>query len=289
MEKTKIILDSTSDIPRSWLEKFDIELVPLHIIWPNGDSEPDDTRDEKELMVFYKKLENSEAIPKTSQPSVKQFQEAYLKAKEEGYDNILVLTISSQMSGTSNSALLAASEVDIPVKVIDTKMASSSIPLIARYARELLNKGLSLDEVSEKILEMRKNKKFHAIFFVSDFNFLVKGGRINKIQGFMGNLLKLKVGIFINENGEMIPFDKVRGAKKAYQMILRKMEEEGIKIGQKIGLIGVHCNAKEDIDEMLKMIKERYNVEYFEYANTGKVISTHVGLKMAGFGVEILD
>lgn len=288
MGKFKIIVDSTSDVPVSWLEKYDIDIVPLYIVWEDGKTEPD-TRDTKELMEYYNKLVSSEKIPTTSQPSVADFKNAYTKAIDEGYEGILVLTISTKMSGTYNSATLAASEFDFPIRVVDTKLASAIIPLVARYARELFDQGSSLDEVVEKVQEARKNKRFHAIFFVSDFNFLVKGGRINKVTGFVGNLLKLKVGIYINEEGEMIPFDKARGSKKAYSMILRKMEEEGIKIGQKIGLIGVHCNAKEDIDEMLKLINERYNVEFFDYSNTGKVISTHVGVGMAGFGIEVLE
>ncbi|MBO8139065.1 MAG: DegV family protein [Thermosipho sp. (in: Bacteria)] len=288
MEKTKIIVDSTSDIPVSWLEKYDIDIVPLYIVWEDDKTEPD-TRDVKQLMDYYDRLVKAEKLPTTSQPSVADFKNAYTKAINEGYESILVLTISTKMSGTFNSANLAASEFDIPIRVVDTKLASAVIPLVARYARELLDKGLSLDEVVGKIQEARKNKKFHAIFFVSDFNFLVKGGRINKVSGFVGNLLKLKVGVYINEEGEMIPFDKARGSKKAYSMILRKMEEEGVKIGQKIGLIGIHCNAKEDIDEMLRLIKERYDVEFFDYSNTGKVISTHVGIGMAGFGIEVLE
>jgi len=288
MEKTKIIVDSTSDIPVSWLEKYDIDIVPLYIVWEDGKTEPD-TRDVKELMDYYDRLVKAEKLPTTSQPSVADFKNAYTKAINEGYESILVLTISTKMSGTFSSANLAASEFDIPIRVVDTKLASAVIPLVARYARELLDKGLSLDEVVDKIQEARKNKKFHAIFFVSDFNFLVKGGRINKVSGFVGNLLKLKVGVYINEEGEMIPFDKARGSKKAYSMILRKMEEEGVKIGQKIGLIGIHCNAKEDIDEMLRLIKERYDVEFFDYSNTGKVISTHVGIGMAGFGIKVLE
>ncbi|ABR29902.1 carbohydrate-binding protein [Thermosipho melanesiensis] len=287
--KTKIILDSTSDIPKNWLEKYDIDIVSLHVNWPNDESEPDDTRDEEELKEFYEKLSNAEQLPKTSQPSIVQFQEAYKKAIDNGYDSILVLTISTKMSGTYNSALLASQEFEIPIKVIDTKMASSVIANMARYARELLESGMDLDDVVEQLQIARENKKFHAIFFVSDFDFLVKGGRVSRFSGFVGNLLKIKVGIFINKDGEMIPFDKVRGYKKAYNMILTKMEEEGVKIGKKIGLIGIHCNAKEHVEEMLKLIRERYKLEYFEMSNTGKVISTHVGIGMAGFGIEILE
>lgn len=77
--KTKIILDSTSDIPKNWLEKYDIDIVSLHVNWPNDESEPDDTRDEEELKEFYEKLSNAEQLPKTSQPSIVQFQEAYKK------------------------------------------------------------------------------------------------------------------------------------------------------------------------------------------------------------------
>ncbi|ADA67426.1 MULTISPECIES: DegV family protein [Thermotoga] len=284
--KVKILVDSTADVPFSWMEKYDMDSIPLYVVWEDGRSEPDERKPE-EIMNFYKRIREAGSVPKTSQPSVEDFKKRYLKYKEEGYDAVLVLTLSSKLSGTYNSAVLASKEVDIPVYVVDTLLASGAIPLPARVAREMLENGATIEEVLKKLDERMKNKDFKAIFYVSDFDYLVKGGRVSKFQGFVGNLLKIRVCLHI-ENGELIPYRKVRGDKKAIEALIEKLREDTPE-GSKLRVIGVHADNEAGVVELLNALRRSYEVVDEIISPMGKVITTHVGPGTVGFGIEVLE
>ncbi|KUK91968.1 MAG: DegV family protein, partial [Thermotogales bacterium 46_20] len=137
MSRVKLVLDSTADVPEEWLSKYDIAMIPLHITWPDGKIE-DDTRERDSVVEYWRTLEKASEFPKSSQPTPAEFTALYRNIKREGYDEIVVLTLSSAMSGTYNSALIAARDSNIPVHVIDTKKASAAATLIAKRAREFL-------------------------------------------------------------------------------------------------------------------------------------------------------
>ncbi len=285
MGKTKIIVDSTSDIPVKFMEEYDIDVVPLYVIWKDGTQEKD-TYDEKEKMEFYERIMKAPEVPDTSQPTVPDFIAKYKEIEEQGYDDILVITISTQMSGTYNSATMAAEQVDIPVYVFDSKRASSVVGLMARRARILLNEGKSPKQVMEILQERFDMGDYQAVFYVTNFDFLVKGGRINKFQGFMGSMLKLRIGVYIKEDGTMEPFGKARGLQKANEMILKKLQDLGISKGEKVNLLMVTAGALEDAKQLCEKAKEVYEVELCEYTLTAKVITKHVAPGMVGLGLE---
>uniref|UniRef100_A0A7C5YE97 DegV family protein n=1 Tax=Fervidobacterium nodosum TaxID=2424 RepID=A0A7C5YE97_9BACT len=265
---------------------WDVDIVPLYINWSDGTSEKDDTRDFNELKKFYEKLKTAQELPKSSQPSIEDWKSKYEELKSQGYDGILVITISTAMSGTFNSASLAAREVDIPVRVVDSKMASTAISPMARYARELFNLGVSLDQAAQELEKKIAAKGFGAFFYVQDFNFLVKGGRVSKFTGFVGSLLKVRVGIYINEEGNMVPFTKTRGFKGIIDELLKKAESEGFVKGSEVDIYLVSCDNMEELKELEPILREHYKVRNVYYTPTGKVISTHVGPGQAGFGIE---
>ena len=286
MGKYKILLDSTSDFPKEQLQPWDVDIVPLYLTWPDGTSEKDDTRDFEELKKFYEKLKSSTELPKSSQPTVEDWKAKYLEVKEQGYDGILVITISSNMSGTFNSASLAAREVDFPIKVVDSRQASTAISPMARFARELFDKGDDLETVEAKLRNAMAEKRFGAFFYVSDFNFLVKGGRVSRFTGFVGSVLKIRVAIYINDNGEMVPFGRARGFRAVLEEVLKKTQEQGFKPGDTVDVYLVSCDNMEELKEIETVLKGVYNVKNVYYTPTGKVISTHVGPGQAGYGIE---
>ncbi|MFO7882833.1 MAG: DegV family protein [Kosmotogaceae bacterium] len=284
-KKIKILIDSTSDVPENWLKEEEIELVPLHINWPDGDTEDDNERSEKKLKEYWQRISASEELPKSSQPSPAMFLEKYKKAIDDGYDEIVVFCLSTAMSGTYNSAFMVKQEVDIPIHVVNTRMASAVIPLITKRFKELINKGKNTDEAIKHIEKEIDAGKFKAIFYVSSFDFLIKGGRVSKFQGFVGNLLNINVGLYINEKtGEMIPFKKVRGEKKAQKSLITKTLESVPK-GSTVDLIMVHADNKKGIERLNELLTDNYHVEFVEETFMGKVISTHVGPGTAGFAL----
>ncbi|HHF08942.1 MAG TPA: DegV family protein [Kosmotoga arenicorallina] len=283
--RTKIMLDSTADIPRDWIEKLDITTIPLHLTWPNGTQEDDDSRDLSVIKDFWRRLEISEKLPTTSQPSPGEIRSLYEKAFEDGYEEILVLCISTGISGTYNTAKMVAEEFDKPIYVVDTKKASAINSLVAKRARELISEGKNAEE-SGKILEREiAEGRYHAVFYVSKFDFLVKGGRVSKFQGFVGNLLSINVGLYIkHESGALIPFKKVRGEKKAQTMLLNKILEEVPK-GSTVDVILVHADNENGINALKKLLEDTYVIRKMTTSIMGKIISTHVGPGTAGFGL----
>ncbi|TYB94702.1 MAG: DegV family protein [Kosmotoga sp.] len=283
--KVKILIDSTSDVPADWLKMRDLELVPLHINWANGVTEDDNERNEESLKKYWQKLVSSEELPKSSQPSPAMFLEKYKEAIDDGYDEIVVFCLSTAMSGTFNSAFMVTKEVDIPVHVVNTRMASAVIPLIARRFKELINNGKSTENAIKEIEKEIDTGKYKAIFYVSNFDFLIKGGRVSKFQGFVGNLLNINVGLYINEKtGEMVPFKKVRGEKKAQKSLINKTLESVPK-GSTVDIMLVHADNKDGIEKLKEYLTNNYNIEFIEETFMGKVISTHVGPGTAGFAL----
>ncbi len=287
MGKLKIILDSTSDVPRDWIQTYDLAIAPLHVNWPDGTQE-DDSRDLKEIEDFYRRISSAKALPKSSQPSVGEFVSLYQKIQQEGYDEILVICISTKLSGTYDSASTAAKEVKIPVYVIDSKLASEAMPPLATRARELERQGLKTEQIVKILNEEIARGKYRAIFYVSNFDFLVKGGRVSRMQGFFGTLLNIHVGIWIDQEGRLIPFEKARGRKRAQEMLVKKALDL-VKKGTKIKLIMVHANAREDAEEILKEMQQHYEVVDATFTEMGKVITTHVGPGTAGFALEVIE
>ncbi len=284
-KRVKILIDSTSDVPEKWLENEEIELVPLHINWSKGSTEDDNERNEKSLKEYWQRIADSEELPKSSQPSPAMFLEKYKKAINDGYDEIVVFCLSTAMSGTYNSAFMVKKEVDIPVHVVNTRMASAVIPLITKKFKELINSGKTTENAIKQIEKEIVEGKFKAIFYVSSFDFLIKGGRVSKFQGFVGNLLNINVGLYINEKtGEMIPFKKVRGEKKAQKSLINKTLESVPK-GSNVDIMLVHADNKDGIEKLKKLLTDNYNVEFVEETFMGKVISTHVGPGTAGFAL----
>ncbi len=283
--KIKILVDSTSDISRSFMEKYDLDVIPLYVIWPDGTQEKD-TVDDDEKREFYRRLLESPDIPDTSQPTVQDFIEKYRQYEKEGYDEVLVITISTQMSGTYNSAVLATKEVDIPVYVYDTLRASSVVGLIARAARLLANQGLKSEEIIEEVKRRFDSGDYQAVFYVANFDYLVKGGRINKFQGFLGTMLRMKIGVYIRQDGTMEPFGKARGVKRAIDMILDKLEQLGYEAGEKINVYMVTAGADDEAKKLYEALKEKYEIIFSDSTLTGKVITKHVAPGMVGVGVE---
>jgi len=288
MERTKIIVDSTGDMPLEWIKKMDTDVIPLHILWEERGINEDDSRNYEDLKKFWDDLDKEEDLPKTSQPTPVEFKQRYDRFFEEGYTSIFVITLSSALSGTYNSAIIAAKEYGDKVQVIDSKIASSAIALMVYRTSELLSEGLDVVSVKEKMLKEMEEKRFGAFFYVSNFNFLRKGGRVSRFASFVGTMLNLRVSIFINDEGEMIPFGKSRGTKKAQKLVIKKAQEF-FPSGSKVRLTMVHSRNEDECTKLLKMLESEYEIVESVITPMGKVISSHVGPGTAGFGIERLS
>lgn len=216
---------STADMSRKYFEERDISYVCFHFNM-DGVEYPDDMGLSMPIDEFYKRIENG-AAPTTSQVNVDQYEALFTPILESGRD-ILHLTLSSGISGTYNSCMIAANELrekfpDRKLIVIDSLAASSGYGLLIDYAADLRDSGMGAEEAAAKLEEAKLY--VHHWFFSTDLTSYYRGGRISKTSMVMGNLLNICPLLNVNDEGKLIPRQKYRGKKKVIEEMVKRMEE----------------------------------------------------------------
>lgn len=272
MEKIKIVTDSTADLPPHIIEKYDIEILPLLVNF--GEVSYMDTVDIN-LHELLRKMDETNEFPTTAQVSPVRFEECYSRLLDEGY-KIISIHLSSKMSGTYQSACIAKNLLESDdIVVIDSLNVTSGLGLLVIKASRLKEQGLGIDEIEKEIRTTIPHVK-SALAFGSLDN-LVKGGRLPKAVGVIGNILGIKL-ILAVEEGTMVVKDKVRGSKKAARTITDYLDERGMKQGEPSILLDVE---NEDIQSTLKeSLKERTN-DFLE-CQVGCVVGVHAGRGACG-------
>ena len=216
----KVVTDSTSDLPADVAESLGIEVVPLNIHFGS-----DVYKDRVNLMpdAFYDKLINGDVLPTTSQPSVGEFIDVYERLGSDA-DGIVSVHISEKLSGTMNSARLASQQAnaDCPIEVVDTFQVSMGVGICAMEAAEVANSGGNMNQV---ILAARNAvTRSQCFFMLETLEFLQKGGRIGKAQALIGNLLKIRPMLMLQE-GEVHPLGRERTRRKGISKLVDTVEE----------------------------------------------------------------
>lgn len=272
MEKIKIITDSTCDLSNKVIEEYDLEVVPLIVNF--GEESHLDGVDIN-IREFLNKIKSTNIFPTTSGVNPHRFYEVYKKYLDEGY-KIISIHISEKMSGTYQAACMAKEMLETEdIIVIDSKNVTAGLGLLALKASELKNQGYNIKEIAEKIQDMIPHIKTAYAF--SSLDNLVKGGRLSKTAGAIGNLLNIKL-ILAVVDGNMAVIDKVRGTKKAIKTILNYMDKNSID--DKDRCILLHID-NEDILPVLKEELESRKANYIE-CEVGCVVGTHSGPNACG-------
>jgi EDD domain protein, DegV family len=273
---TAIVLDSTADFPDAAEHFPNWRVVPLYVNFGT-----DSFRDGVELTSeqFYERLRTSTQTPTTSQPTPADFLACYTELA--GYERILSLHLAANLSGTFQSAGIAAAELgDGRVRTIDTETASAGITLLALAIQRRLERGTTDEEVDE--LVARYTKEHGMLFTVDTLEFLARGGRIGRAKAFAGELLHVKPILAIR-HGEVIPVKRVRGARKAFQEFVDALKSETKdEPGLRVGI--AHATAPERAVELTKMVRDlRPQAEIDIETSLGAVLGTHAGPGTVGF------
>ncbi|MFW5979453.1 MAG: DegV family protein [Halanaerobium sp.] len=211
-----LVTDSTCDLPADILKKYKIEIVPLTVHF-----EEDTYYDKIDLNSeeFYKMMESAAELPTTSQPSVGLFMDKYQKLSEE-YNQVISIHLSSALSGTCESARLAAAQLDnLEVEIIDSKSTSSGLGFMVLLAAQMIKEGKKLREIKEAVLKERE--KLTIYFTVNELTYLEKGGRIGRAQAFLGSIFNFNPILELSAaTGEITPQGKIRGYKKTNQKMV---------------------------------------------------------------------
>lgn len=281
MEKIAIITDSTCGVQNEYLEKYsNIKVMRLKLIY--GENEFVDGIDIQPSEV-YERLFNGE-IPTTSMPAVQDAADLMEELIKEGYTHVIGMFISSGLSGTMNSFRIAANQFEdkLTAFVFDTKMIALAVGLLVIESARKIAEGKSFDEICEEIPKMKERTTL--AFTVDTLEYLIKGGRIGKVSGTIGQILNLKPIITMDdEDGKYVTISKVRGSKKAISELAKIATEALDKGKSKVAVMTgtMHEEAK----KLLDTLKEHKNADFTCMGEFTPVIGVHSGPKIVAFVV----
>ncbi len=269
--KIKLFTDSAADLPQFYRERYDIDVVPLSVIF--GDTEYKDgvTLSRAE---FWVKLQESKELPSTNQANPNDFVEAFKPYVEQGY-TILYIGVSVKLSGTLQSAVLAKDLLGTDqIHVFDSKSASIGETLLLITAGEMIQAGPTIDEILQQLEQQRAESG--AYFTIDSLTHLVKGGRLTKTQGFVGSVLNVKPILQVTSEGTIEVAEKVRSAKKALQTMVSKAKEAHIDFSQKRVAI-VHTWGAETVPELIELVQDELAPANIVEGLIGPTVGTHAG------------
>ncbi|PYY28466.1 DegV family protein [Paenibacillus illinoisensis] len=275
MSRIKIFADSTSDLNPNWIKTHDIGIIPLYVVF--GD---ESLKDGVEITPeqLYERVSKDGRLPKTAAPSPADFIKAFQPYIEQG-DDILYISLSSELSSTYQNALLASSEFsEGRISVVDSLNLSSGIGLLVMKAVHAAQKGQSLKEITHLVEAVKPNVRTE--FVIDTLEYLHKGGRCSGMQNLIGSLLKIRPVIRVTD-GKMSPAYKVRGKReKALDQMLQNTLSEKQRIDTDL-IIVVHTMAEEDALELQKSLQDQTGGRV-ELTTAGCVICSHCGPKTIG-------
>ncbi len=265
----KFLVDSSSDYTLSEIIEKGLELVPISITL--DDNTYLDTL-ELECHHFYELLLNSENFPKTSQPSPQLFLDKFLEAKEKGDDLICVL-VSSSLSGTFQSAVLAKNMADYDnIHIIDSLSATHLIRLLVDYGLHLRDSGLNVSEIVDKLEELKP--RIRVVAGVDTLEYLCKGGRLSKTSAAVGELANLKPMLTVKNDGTLAVIGKCIGRNKAVQFIAKYVQEH--MMDTLFPMYSIYTFGTENCEKTEeKLASLGYSID--ERLQIGSTIGAHLG------------
>ncbi len=273
-----VVTDSTSDIDPALAERVGVTIVPLFVTF--GDRSYRDYVD-LSRSDFYKKLATEKTLPGTSQPTPAMFEEAFAQADGD----IVCVTISSLLSGTINSARMAAQRFpERRIDVLDSRSASGGLALMVLQAVEMASAGAGSDAILADLDASLQRHRFLAC--IPDLSHLQRTGRIGRAQAALGTIMRV-VPVLSVEEGQVIAKAQVRTFARAQEMML-DLALDGLAEPERARFIIMHANAPERAEENRKRLLQRFgNVRprMLDVWEAGPVIATHGGAGAVGICV----
>lgn len=277
MKNFIISTDTTSDLPEDYIIKHNLGILSLTYTMENVTYDREHPMDVQE---FYQKMRDG-SLPTTSQVNPTTAKAFFSKLARKNDADILYIAFSSGLSGTYNSAQIAAQELaeeGFPYKivVIDSLCASLGEGLLVHKAVCMLENGVSLEETAKWVEE----NKLHIVhnFTVDDLNHLYRGGRVSKTAAFLGTLASIKPILHVDNDGHLIPLQKVRGRKKSLTALVDSMEKQMGRYRSQNDIVFIsHGDCLDDAQILADIIKERLNINAFLINYVGSTIGAHSG------------
>lgn len=278
MKKIKIVTDSNSCLQYLDVD-HDIDIIKMPLNFGNTTFfEGDNITAEQ----FYQKLKESDEIPSTSQPAIGYLLEMFEEYAKQGYSDIIVIPISSGLSGTYQTVVMSDSMLDnINVHAFDPMTTHYGQARIALKADEMVKEGQGVEEILTKLTEYREGHEY--MFVVDNIKYLVKNGRLSNAAGFIGNMLKIKPCLHLGPHieGKIYGFDKVRTLKKAINKISDIIADK--VVGKDYEVVIGHTDEMEMAYLLEAALNER-NVRVDKKLFVSPTIGAHVGSGVVAVG-----
>lgn len=276
-----IVTDSTAYLTADEIKNLKIEVVPIPVII-DGTTYQEGINLKRES--FYDLLAQAEHFPTTSQPAVGEWLTLFERLKQAGYDEALVINLSSTISGAGQTvAGLATSISDFKVHAYDSKLTVRIMGQLVLKAAQMAQEGASVETITHTLDALRET--IDEYFVVDDLQNLSRGGRLSNASALVGTMLKVKpILTFDPETNYIVPFEKVRSMKKALARTEQLFENAIAEVDYPIHAIVIYSNNAEQAEKWMGELQTRFPEVTFELSYFGPVIGTHLGAGSLALG-----
>ena len=279
-EKIALVTDSSSDLQKEIIEKYNIQTIPLKIIY--SDREYNDGVDISPEEVYER---FDQEVPKTSMPSQTDIMKVFDRLREEGYKKILSIHLSCNLSGTVDVVKMISKQYDdLEIEVIDSKSVSIGVGMLVHEAARLISQSKPLAEIKDALNKAKD--KINVFYCVSVLDYLRKGGRIGLVAASLGTIMDLKPIISVNDDGRYYTCAKVRGRKKS----LEKLVEIAVDLmkDKKVNVSVYHGAAKEEALKIKEYFASLPNVQEIFFGQISPAMVVHTGPGLVGLAIHEL-
>ena len=280
MRKIAIVTDTASDLSAIDIEKYNIKMLHYQIVYKNHTYKDQLEINSKQVLDQLEK-----EIPSTSLPSLEEIHQVFNEILEEGYKEVIVIPISSGLSGCFNAVNMVKEEYEgLQTIVFDSRTLSAPQGVLAVEAARLADEGKGLEEIVKHLEEVRSNQ--HTMFIVDTLKYLVHGGRIGHVSAAVGKLLNLKPIITIGDDGKYETVAKMRGRMKAIHYFAEEVSKI-LESGESYKIYFSHADGEEIKAAIIKEIKEKYpNISIKGDSWISPVACVHCGPGYVGMLVQ---
>jgi DegV family protein with EDD domain len=266
----RIVMDGAGDIPEDWISKYDIQVIPINIHFNNKmyrqgvDLSNDD---------FYHLVEKTGVIPKTSQPTPQQFVEFYNRIAQAS-DIVLSLHVTSKLSGTYNSAVLAAQELKYKLNIIpiDSGSGSAAIGFMCKEIRQLENSGATVQTILTRLKVIRE--RVNIVLTLDTLEYARLSGRVKAIQAALATIVKIKP-VIILKDGALDMREKVRTRQRALDRVIEIIHER--VNDQLVNVAVVHSQSVETARDLMNKVRETFHVNELILSDLSIGIAANLG------------
>jgi DegV family protein with EDD domain len=274
LNKIALITDSSCDLTNEILQKYNIRVVPLRIIYRDKEYIDRVNIDPQDV---YDNL--TKEVPTTSMPSMQDIDDAFTSIEKEGYTHVIAITISSGLSGTFNTVkLVSENHPNLTTCIFDSKTLSAALGALVNECGKLISQGKSFEEIVNVLPSIKE--RISVYYVLETLEYLKKGGRIGKVAGTIGELLNLKPIISVDEEGKYFTYAKVRGRKQSISRLADIAKE--VLATTKAKLFILQGGALEEGKKLYDSFLNMTNVTSLHFSDISPALGVHTGPGLLG-------